>query len=146
MIKAQAVKPAQLLPRSGSARTAVIALGHDDAVAGMRGCDPGIDGQNAAVARCDLAHHASEKVLVLAIDRCDERAASACDQISGTLFIAVRHDGRGRTKHFDLMHRLRVRYIFEFEQGRRNSGPPQTIAASDAKRRIPSKAAACWPR
>src|SRR5262249_56434497 len=80
MIEAQTVKPAQLPTCSGAARSAVIALRHDDAVASMGGCDRGIDGKNAAMARGDLAHDADEKILVLAVDRSDQRASSARDQ------------------------------------------------------------------
>jgi hypothetical protein len=47
MIKAQPVKAAELLTRSGAARSAVIALRHDDAVPRMGGGDRGIDGENA---------------------------------------------------------------------------------------------------
>src|SRR5215831_15813524 len=79
MIEAQPVKAAQLLTRSGAAWSAMIALRHDDAVPGMGGCDRGIDRKNAAVARRDLAHHAHEKILVLAVDRSDQRAPSARD-------------------------------------------------------------------
>ena len=96
MIEAQPVKPAQLLTRSGAARSAVIALRHDDAVPGMGGGDRGIDGENATMARRDLAHDADEKIRVLAVDRSNQRASSARDQPGGILFISIRHDGRGR--------------------------------------------------
>src|SRR5215467_7763598 len=62
VIKAKPVEPAQLLPRSGAPRAAVIALRHDDAVAGVSRGDRGIDGKDATVARRDLAHHAEEKI------------------------------------------------------------------------------------
>src|SRR6516225_4639784 len=102
MIEAQPVKPAQLATRSGAARSAVIALWHDDAVAGMGGCDRGIDGEDAAMARGDLAHDADEKILVLAVDRSDQRASSARDQPGGIPLISIWHDGRGRAEHLDL--------------------------------------------
>src|SRR5262245_38218819 len=120
MIKAQPVKPAQLATRSGVARSAVIALRHDDAVAGMGGCDRGIDRKNAAMARSDLAHDADEKILVLAVDRSDQRASSARDQAGRILFIAIGQDGRGRAEHFDLVHHLRAARLLELEQGRRD--------------------------
>src|SRR5262249_39494152 len=120
VIEAQPVKPAELLPRSGTAGSAVIALGHDDAVPGMGGCDRGIDGENAAMARPDLAHYADEKILVLAVDRSDHRASSPRDQPGPTLLTAMAHDGRSRTEHLDLVHRLRAARILELEQGRRN--------------------------
>ena len=120
MIKAQPVKAAQLLTRSGAARSAVIALRHDDAVPGMGGGDRGIDGENATMARRDLAHDADEKIRVLAVNRSDQRASSARDQPGGILFISIRHDGRGRAEHLDLVHRLRAARVFELEQGRRN--------------------------
>src|SRR4029453_16003544 len=72
VIEAQPIKSAQLLPRSGAAWPAVIALRHDDAMAGMGGCDGGVDHKNAAMARRNLAHDADEKVLVLAVDCCNE--------------------------------------------------------------------------
>src|SRR5262245_3403052 len=96
MVKTQAKKAAQLLPRSGAAWAAMIALRHHDPVPGMRRRDRWIDGKNAAVARRDLAYHAREKILVLAIDRCDQRAASARDERGGVVLVAIRHDGRGR--------------------------------------------------
>src|SRR5262249_37062912 len=85
VIKAQPVKAAQLLTGSGAARAAVIALRHDDAVPGMGGGDRGIDRENATMARRDLAHDALEKILVLAVDRSDQRAPSARDQPGGIL-------------------------------------------------------------
>src|SRR5262245_7149900 len=91
MIEAQAVKPAQLPTCSGAARSAVIALRHDDAVASMGGCDRGIDGKNAAMARGDLAHDADEKILVLAVDRSDQRASSARDQAGRILLRSEEH-------------------------------------------------------
>src|SRR5262249_56469622 len=68
MIEAQPVKPAQLATRSGAARAALIALRHDDAVAGMGGCDRGIDRKNAAMAWGDRAHDADREILILAVD------------------------------------------------------------------------------
>src|SRR5262249_44607506 len=65
VIEAKPMEPAQLLPRSGAPRAAVIALRHDDAVAGMDRGDRGVDGKDAAVARGDLGDHADEKILVL---------------------------------------------------------------------------------
>ena len=61
MIEAQPIKPAQLATRSGAAR------------------DRGIDRKNAAMARRDLAYDADKKILVLAVDRSDQRASSARD-------------------------------------------------------------------
>src|SRR5262249_49122218 len=101
MIEAHPVKPAQLLPSSSAARSAVIALGHDDAVPGMGGRDRGIDGENAAMARSNVAHDADEKILVLAVDRSDQRASSAPDPPGGILLIAIGHDGRSRPEHLD---------------------------------------------
>src|SRR5262249_56577849 len=90
MIKAQPIKAAQLLTRSGAARAAMIALRHDDAVPGMSGGDRGINGENATMARRDLAHDAHEKILVLAVDRSDQRAPCPRDQPAGILLIAIR--------------------------------------------------------
>src|SRR5262245_41188940 len=50
MIEAQAVEPAELLAIAGAAGAAVIALRHDDAVAGMCGRNCGIDHEQPAVA------------------------------------------------------------------------------------------------
>src|SRR5216683_5237153 len=90
VIEAQAVQPAQLLAGAGAAGAAVIALRHHDAVAGMGARDRGIDGENAPVARPDLADHADEKILVLAVDRGDERAAAARDQRRRLRLVAIR--------------------------------------------------------
>src|SRR5262245_15882677 len=79
MIKAQPVNAAQLLTRSGAARSAVIALRHDDAVARMGGGDRGSDGENATMAGRTHPHDADEKIRVLAVDRSNQRASSARD-------------------------------------------------------------------
>src|SRR5262245_6832140 len=105
VIEAQAVEAAQLLAGASAAGAAVIALRHDDAVAGVRARDRGIDREDAPVARPDRAHHAGEEILVLAVDRGDERAAAARDQGHGTLFVAIGHDGGGGAEHLDLVHR-----------------------------------------
>ncbi len=65
MIKAQPVKAAQLLTRSGAARSAVIALGHDNAMPGVSRSNGRIDGEDASVRRADGAYHPQEKTLVL---------------------------------------------------------------------------------
>src|SRR5260370_15235411 len=79
MIKAQPVKAAQLLTRSGAARSAVIALRHDDAVPGMGGGDRAVDGENATMARRNLTHDADEKTPDLAGNRSDQRASPERD-------------------------------------------------------------------
>ena len=61
-------QPAELPARPGAAGSAVIALRHDDAMAGMRGRNRGIDGEDASMAGADLAHHPHQKVLVLGVD------------------------------------------------------------------------------
>src|SRR5258708_26012371 len=89
MIKAQPVKAAQLLTRSGAARSAVIALRHDDAVPGMGGGDRGIDGENATMARRNLTHHADEKIPVLAVNRNDHPTSSAPHHPPGILLLSL---------------------------------------------------------
>src|SRR5260370_34329197 len=76
MIKAQPVNAAQLLTRSGAARSAVIALRHHDAVPGMGCGDRRIDGENATMARRNLTHDADEQIRVLAGNRSDQPASS----------------------------------------------------------------------
>src|SRR6266404_4195679 len=122
MVETQAKKAPQLLPGSGAAWAAVIALRHHDPVPGMPRRNRGVDGKNAAVAGRDLVHHAREKILVLAVHRCDQRATSARDERRGLLLVAIRDDGRGRTEHLDLVHRLRLVRAFEPEQCRCNEG------------------------
>src|SRR5712691_5387098 len=62
VIEAQAVEPTELLAGAGTAGSAVIALGHDDAMTGMRAGDRRIDRQDPPVARRDLADDAAEQV------------------------------------------------------------------------------------
>src|SRR5262249_8653777 len=133
MVEAQAKKAAQLLPCSGPAPSAVIALRHHDAVPGMRRRNCGIDGKNATMARRDFAYHAREKIFILPIDRCDQRAPSARDERGGVLFVAIRHDGRGRTEHLDLMHSLRVVCVFEPEQCPPDTGPFTLVDAVERR-------------
>src|SRR5215468_712073 len=120
VIEAQAVEAAQLLAGAGAAGAAVIALRHDDAVAGVRARDRGIDREDAPMARPDRAHHAGEEILVLAVDRGDERAAAAPDQRHRILFVAIGHDGGGGAEHLDLVHRGGRARVLELEQGRRH--------------------------
>ena len=63
VIEAQAIESAELLAGAGAAGAAVIALRHDDAVAGMRAGDRRIDHQQAPVAGADAAHHPRQEVL-----------------------------------------------------------------------------------
>ena len=104
VIKAQAVQTAQLLARPCAARTAVIALRHDDAVSGMGARDGRVDHEQPSMAWPDCAHHAGEKRQVFAVDRSDQGAAAPRDQTGSVLFITIGHDGRSGTEDLYLVH------------------------------------------
>src|SRR6185436_14034249 len=91
VVEAQTIQTAQLLARPCAARTAVIALRHDDAVPGMGARDRRVDHEQPSMAWPDCAHHAGEKCLVFAVDRSDQGAAAARDQTGGVLFITIGH-------------------------------------------------------
>src|SRR6516165_75144 len=104
MIESQAVGSPELLARSGAARTAMIALGHDDAVPGVSRSDSRIDGKDAPMRGADGAHHPQEKVLALREDGGNQRAPSPRHQSASFFLIPIGHDGRRGTKHLDLVH------------------------------------------
>src|SRR5271157_6527116 len=80
VIEAKPVGAAELLSRPGTARSTVIALRHDNAVAGMRARNRRIDRKDASVAGTELAHHAQQELLIVGIDGSHQRAPSARDQ------------------------------------------------------------------
>src|SRR5262245_61389803 len=67
-IQAQPIEAAQFLASARTAGAAMVALGHDDAMAGMRRGDRCIDHEQAAMARADAGNHPRQEILVLAVD------------------------------------------------------------------------------
>src|SRR5262249_18293021 len=156
VIEAQTVQAAELLASAGAAGTAVIALRHHDAVAGMGSRDRGIDREDAAVARPDLGHHADEKILVLAVDRGDERAAAAGPARPAWWRGAPGAAGGPTPPPWRRAWappplggwggggERRAALPLGGGGGGGPRPPPQTTAASARSRRMPSNAAACW--
>src|SRR3954469_13912169 len=117
VVEAQTIQTAQLLARPCAARTAVIALRHDDAVPGMGARDRRVDHEQPSMAWPDCAHHAGEKRLVFAVDRSDQGATAPRDQTGSVPFIAIGYDGRGGTEDLDLVHSTGSAGIGDLQQG-----------------------------
>ena len=72
MVEMQAVQAAELGAVAGAAGAAVMALRHDDAVAGMGVGDRRLDRQHAAVRGAERGNRARQEIAVLAVDRRDQ--------------------------------------------------------------------------
>src|SRR5262249_61781061 len=68
MIETQSKQSAKLCARAGPARTAVVALGHHNAMAGVSRSNGGINGEKAPLEGADFAHQPQQKNRIPAVD------------------------------------------------------------------------------
>ena len=132
MIEPQAVQAAEFGTVAGAAGPAVMALRHDDAVAGMGVGNRGLDRQDAAMRCAEFDHGARQKVAILPEHRRHQRAAAARNQRESVRFVPVGNERRAGPEHLGVVHRL-PRAVLDLEQRRRHESG--FVAVDAGKRR-----------